>query len=39
MTINVEGKKERHAHDVVMPHAKTAILDRFLDDLEKDLNS
>ncbi len=36
MTIDVEGKKERYAHVVVMPHAGKPILDRFLEDLAKD---
>lgn len=36
MELTLDGKRERYAHVVVMPHAKKAILDRFLDDLEKD---
>ncbi|PRQ07868.1 pyridoxal-dependent decarboxylase [Enhygromyxa salina] len=34
MTIAHEGKREPHAHVIVMPHATREILDNFLTDLE-----
>ena len=37
MELDLNGKKAPHAHVVVMPHAKRAILDRFLEDLAADL--
>ncbi|NBO91738.1 MAG: twin-arginine translocation signal domain-containing protein [Planctomycetia bacterium] len=36
MELTFDGKKERFAHVVVMPHAKKKILDQFLEDLEQD---
>lgn len=36
MELTLDGKRERHAHVVVMPHAKKKILDQFLQDLQQD---
>lgn len=36
MDLPADGKPERYAHVVVMPHAKRAVLDQFLGDLEHD---
>lgn len=36
MELEMAGKREAHAHVVVMPHARKAVLDRFLNDLKQD---
>jgi histidine decarboxylase len=36
MELEMAGKREAYAHVVVMPHARKAVLDRFLNDLKQD---